>query len=482
LLQPQDKQPKSLYLLFFTEAWERFGFYTLQTIIVLYMSKQLLFSDDQSYQLYAIFSALIYLTPVIGGYLADRVLGYQRAVIIGGVMLTLGYGVMIINTSAAFFAGLAILITANGFFKANVSSLVGTLYERDDPRRQGGFTLFYMGINIGSLFPPLIAGVLVHRYGWHSGFLMASIGMLLGLVTFLVGRRMLADHGSVPRGSPLLAGRRLLFYTLFYVAVLGFTYIFYLAFQHPQAVDFILEFSGLAVALVVGYFIFHEHADKRRKLIASVILIIISVGFWALYNQTFTSLMLYADRNMAKPFMGIQLTAEMTQFFNPFFIIVLSPLLSRLWLKLGRHGHDPSIPTKFAFGVLFMAAGFIFLSLGGQCCGSDGIVSPWWLVGSYFLQTVGELLISPIGLSMVTVLSPPKLVGMMMGVWFFAQAESAALAGFLARFSAVPDAANLSQALGIYDSAFMNYGLLTLGLGVVAIALIPFLKKMIANE
>lgn len=473
-------QPRGLYLLFFTELWERFGFYTLQTIIVLYMTKALMMPDAQAYLLYGTFSAMLYLTPVFGGYIADRYLGFQRAIIIGGVLLTIGYALTAFPSNEMFFVGLSIIIVANGLFKPNVSSILGDLYRPDDPRREGGFTLFYMGINIGSLIPPLITGYLVTHYGWHIGFLLAAFGMAIGLVTFISGKSRLRASGSMPPMSPLHdKGNALTFYALFYVILIGCVGAMMFLFHFPAETDLILTVASVAILLFVTYFLFKEKPEQRNKMIACLILILISIGFWALYNQTFTSLMLYADRSMHKEILGITIDAEFTQFFNPFFIVIFSPVLSRLWISLDRKKANPSIPTKFSFGILFMALGFFFLGCGGVWFGENGETSSWWLAGSYFLQTIGELLLSPIGLAMITTLSPRHLVGMMMGVWFLTQSAAFAIGGGLATLSAVPANTLPAVSLNVYDKAFFIYGGLSLVLAILSFALVPHLKKLI---
>lgn len=476
----QEKQPRGLYLLFFTELWERFGFYTLQTIIILYMTKALMMSDTKAYLLYGTFSSLLYLTPVIGGYLADRYLGFQRAIIIGGILLILGYLLTAFPSNHVFFLGLSVIIIANGLFKPNVSSILGDLYRSADPRREGGFTLFYMGINIGSLIPPLITGVLVASYGWHSGFLLAAVGMAIGLVTFLGGKSRLRAIGSLPPMSPLHDRKNALkFYSLFILGVIVSVGLMLFLFRFPAETDIILAIASLAILLVVIYFLLKEKPVQRNKMIACLILILISVGFWAIYNQTFTSLMLYADRNMNKDFLGFTIDAEFTQFFNPFFIILFSPLLSRLWIVLSKKKNNPSTPSKFSLGVLFMALGFFFLGFGGMYFGQNGETSSYFLVGSYLLQTIGELLLSPIGLAMITTLSPKHLVGMMMGVWFLTQSAAFAIGGGLATLSSVPPKAAPHTALAIYDKAFFIYGGLSLALAIISFALVPYLKRLI---
>jgi POT family proton-dependent oligopeptide transporter len=474
-----EKQPRALYLLFFTELWERFGFYTLQTIIILYMTKSLVMADDKANLLYAAFSSLLFLTPTIGGYIADRFLGYQRAITLGGILFIAGYLVCALQGPHSFFIGLGLQICGNGFFKPNVSSIVGDLYEKNDPRRDGGFTIFYMGINIGSLIPPLIAGTLVTVYGWHSGFLLAAGGMMLGQMVFLYGKKTLHGIGSKPNDRHAAKHPGMLLYTLIAAGIAITVALCNLAFQYPEQTNYIVELAGVAIILVTAYFLFQEPLRERKKMFACLILIIISIGFWALYNQTFTSLMLFADRNMHKSLFGIPIDAEGTQFFNPFFIILLSPFLSKLWIKLDRFGLNPSVQTKFSLGIAFMCAGYLLLGFAAKFTGTDGITSAGWLAGSYLLQTMGELLLSPVGLSMITVLSPKHLVGMMMGVWFFSVAVGFSLGGSLANIAAVPDNMPATASLGIYAHAFMVYGYISLAIAVVSFALVPFLKTMI---
>ncbi len=474
-----EKQPKGLYLLFFTELWERFGFYTLQTIIILYMTKALLMSDHKANVLYAAFSSLLYLTPIIGGYIADRYLGFQRAIILGGVMLFIAYLVIALPGEHSFFFGLSLLVCANGFFKPNVSSIVGELYHRNDPRRDGGFTLFYMGINVGSLIPPLIAGAIVASYGWHAGFLLAAIGMGIGQVTFMLGKKQLGTAGLLPNEYHAKKLPGLGFYILLTIGIITCVALCNLAFYYPEVTNYFIEISAIIILALMLFLLSKEPMIARKRMLASIILIIISIGFWALYNQTFTSLMLFADRNMHKSFLGLPLDAEATQFFNPFFIIVLSPILSKLWIKLANHNLNPSIQIKFSLGILFMSAGFLLLSVGAKYFGQIGLTSPWWLIFSYLLQTIGELLISPIGLAMITVLCPKHLVGMMMGVWFFSQAAAFAIGGTLANIAAVPSNLSDVASLLIYSHAFMLYGIISLIIAMVSFALVPFLSRLI---
>jgi len=483
-LAAREKQPKGLYLLCFTEAWERFGFYTIQTIFVLYLSQGLDFTDQFSYLLYGAFSSLLYLTPVVGGYIADRYMGFQRAILLGGVLFTIGYALTSIPGSWGFFLGLSFVILGNGFFKPNVSSIVGDLYGPDDPRRDGGFTLFYMGINIGAMIPPIFAGAVVKYWGWDSGFLLAAIGMFIGLLSFYFGRSRLKHCGMVPEQSPLRDKKfHWKFNILLYVGIIISIGIVYLLLQFPRETNWILIAGSAVIILIVLYFLLKQKKRARQKMIAALVLILISVGFWAIYNQTFTSLMLYAQRNMEKTFLGIPIDAEFTQFFNPFFIIILSPFLSKLWIGLERKRLNPSTPMKFSLGVLFVALGFFFLAFGTKYFGDpNGQTSAWWLAMSYLIQTIGELLLSPIGLAMITRLSPKDLVGMMMGVWFLTQAAAFAIGGELATIYDVAKGIGAVQSLPIYTEAFLIYGSMAALLAIISFALSPYLNRLISGE
>ncbi|MGB7979119.1 MAG: oligopeptide:H+ symporter [Chlamydiales bacterium] len=476
-------QPKGLYWLFFTELWERFGFYMVQTILVLYLSKGLSYTDSSAYLLYGAFTSMLYLAPVLGGAIADRYIGYRQSILLGGILFLVGYAIMGLPGKRELFLGLSLVILGNGFFKPNVSSLVGELYAENDPRRDGGFTLFYMGINLGSLFPPLFAGALVAAYTYGSGFFAASAGMLISLLTFMAAKKPLGTAGGLPEHSPLHKSKsfKVIFYCGLIIAICATVGVLQILLFHPKETNLILILASIGIIAVLLFYLVKELHASRRKMIACLILTVISIGFWAVYNQTFTSLMLFADRNMSKELLGFTIDAEFTQFFNPFFIIVLSPILSWLWLHLHNKNKNPSTPLKFSVGILCMAIGYFVLGGGVLTFNVDGNASPWWLILSYFIQTVGELLISPIGLAMVTRLTPRHLVGLMMGVWFLTQSAAFAIGGGLATISDVPKEITGTVSLEIYGHAFIAYGLISLVLAVIGFALIPFLNKLIGE-
>lgn len=473
-------QPRGLYYLFFTEMWERFGFMTMQTLLVLYLSHALHFSDAKAYLLAAAFSAFQWITPVPGGYMADRYIGFQRAILIGGSILAIGYLFMSMPGYNLFLIGMALLILGNGFFKPNVSSIVGTLYTRDDPRRDSGFTIFYMGINVGQILPPLFLGKLVDHFGWHAGFLLAAIGMILSLIIFLKGKHVIG-HGSERPSSQFFLSKqtRVYAYSILGITLLAGLVFFTGALFLPHESNIILMIAAIIIVVSLVRIIFKLERKPRNNMLACIILIIVSIGFWAVYFQCFSSLLLFADRNMSPNFLGMHIDAEFTEVFNPLFIFVMSPFFSLLWPWLNKKNWNPSYPTKFMLGSFFIAAGFILLGLGVKYFSQNGLSSPWWLTLSYFLQTCGELVLSPIGLAMITRLSPPKYVGMMMGVWFLALAAASALAGYLATLTAMPKNTDAVTSSHIYMNAFFSYGWLAVIMTIISILLIRPLKRLI---
>ena len=474
-------QPKGLFLLFFSELWERFGNMTILTLLVLYLTHHFNYSDTYAYLLQGALGAFIYITPVPGGTIAGRYLGYQRAIMLGAIILALGYFTIATSSSVAFFAGLSLLVLGTGFFKPNVSSIVGELYAAGDPRRDSGFTLFYMGINIGTLLPPLFIGKLVAAYGYTPGFVIAGLGMLLSLSIFLFGRRRLENRGAIPADSPLQRsiGARLRFNLLLISGLIIVGALTYGALHIPQFSSWILIFASIIIVVYVLWITLRLQGNERKGMLVCLILTLISVGFWSIYMQTFSSLLLFADRNMSTQFFGMTINASFTTGFNPLFIILLSPLLSFFWPWLSKQKHNPSYPMKFALGTLFVGLGHLCIATAIKFFSPAGLTSPYWLLLSYFMQTVGELLLSPIGLAMITVLTPKKYVGMMMGVWFLALAAAFAVGGVLATMASVPHGSDIMTSQHIYMTAFYKFGALGIGLAIVALILVPYLKKMV---
>lgn len=477
---PPARQPRLLFILFLTEMWERYGFYTMRGILVLYMTRVFLFSDTRAYSVFAAFAALLYLTPLFGGWAADRFLGFRRSVLLGGVLLATGYGLLgLPGKGLIFHLALGTIIVGNGFFKPNVSGLVGQLYGKNDPRRDGGFTIFYAGINVGSFIPPLITGWIIIQFGWHLAFLMAGAGVLIGTIIFFFGLRKHPELGASPDPG-LSPSVRLGNYFIIGAGTLGAIYLFAELLRNTDLANILLFVLG-GLFLAYSFSRSFSYRDIRReRLIAVHILIIFSIVFWALYQQGAMSLTIFTEFNVGRGEGGWTIPTVMFQSINPFFIIILAPFISRLWLRLDRHGWNPSIPAKFALGTIFMGLGFVILPLAIGFDDPAGKINLWWVVLSYSLQTLGELFLSPVGLSMITTLSPKKLVGMMMGVWFFATALANALAGFISEWTALPSGSNDPLATDQpFSHVFGVIGWIAIGVGVIFLFFAPILKQLI---
>jgi len=493
--------PRGLYVCFATELWERFSFYGMKYLLLLYLTKYHLFSDANGLEVLGGYAALVYAMPVIGGLLADRYLGMRKAVVFGGLLLVLGHLGMAVEGEQAryvngdvvrddgalqvFYFSLALIVMGVGFLKPNISTIVGQLYAKDDPRRDSGFTIFYMGINLGSFTATLLCGYLGETYGWAYGFGAAGIGMLVGLVTFLHGQKHLHGHADpknperLKAKSPIGLSNEI---TIYLGGLLG-VFVAWQMLQFHGAVGFALNTLALAVLLGLGWFITVKcDAVERSRMIVLIILTMSTVVFWALFEQSAASMTLYADRVMDRNIFGMQLTAAQFGSLNAMFIFMFAPLFAWLWTTLGRRGLEPSTPVKFALGIAQAGLGFGALVIGAANPDQAGLVSGYWMVLAYLLHTTGELCLSPVGLSAVTKLAVPSVVGVMMGSWFLATAYSEFVAAQLAKLAAVEtvDGAvtDVGLALASYTELFTN--LLWVGLAVaVALLLIsPLLKRM----
>ena len=385
--------PRGLSTLFFTEMWERFSYYGMRGFLILYMTKALGFTDQHAGLAYGNYVFSVWFTPIIGGLIADRWLGHYRSVLIGGAIIALGHFTLAFPSLPFFYAGLTLIVIGTGLLKPNVSTLVGSLYEKGDERRDAGFSIFYMGINLGAFLGPLIAGRLAEGVDWHLGFACAGVGMVLGLVQYVLGRRRLQP------GIERLAAR-----------------------PRPGA-------GAPAAAGLTG--------EDWRRIAAVVVFFLFASLFWGAYEQAGSTLALFEDRYVHLEAFGLKLYASWFVSIQAGFVILLSPLFAWLWVKLGPR--QPSSPAKFAFALVFVGLAFVLLMPAGALAQSGIKVSPLWLVGAYFIQELGELCLSPVGLSLVTKLSPVRLVGLLMGVFFLSNAVGNWLAGWSARFiSTVP--------------------------------------------
>lgn len=479
------RQPRALYLLFFVEMWERFSFYGMRALLVLYMTKALLFTDDRAYALYGAYGALVYATPVLGGWLADRVLGYQRAIILGAVLLGLGHFCMAVQQPVFFYGGLTLLICGNGFFKPNISSLVGQLYLRDDPRRDAGFTIFYIGINTGAFLAPLLCGYIGETYGWHYGFGLAGIGMAIGLAVFMRGRHLLGSAGLPPRQGPLRKSLRGFFSirTLPYFAVATSLPVFAVLLLNDRLSGWVLLGVGVAVLGWLLFTVLSSAPPERGRLLVIVILLFFNMTFWSFFEQAGSSINLFTERNVDRVLEGWTVPASLFQSVNPLFIILLGPLFSTLWRRLGRVGLEPGTPVKFALGILQLALGFAALAFGAGLADAAGKTSLWWLVLGYALMTGGELSLSPVGLSMVTRLAPREIVGAVMGAWFLSVAFAHYLAAAIARLSSVRSIEGAGEQLApaqtalLYGDLFRDIAWTAGGVSLLLLLLAPSLRR-----
>ena len=492
--------PRGLVVLFFAEMWERFSFYGMRALLIFYLTQHFLFDDAMSAGIYATYGSMVYLMPVIGGMVADRYLGFRKAVIVGAVLLCVGHFGMAFEGEPAsmvdgaalrddvslqiFYLSLAFIVIGVGFLKSSISNMVGDLYGPQDDRRDSGFTLFYMGINIGAAAAGLLCGYLGQTFGWRYGFGLAGIGMLAGLFTFLRGRRHLLGAGEPPAhgrlGQPLFGG--LSRERVIYLAALAGVIATWQLIQYQRVVGGLLIAGGVAVVLGVGWFSFARcTAVERGRMLVLLTLTAFSVVFWALFEQAGSSMSLFADRNLDRAVAGVTVQASQFQSLNPLFIIFLAPLFAMLWPALAHRGVEPSVPAKFGLGIVQVGLGFGALVYGASLAGEDQLVAAGWLALAYLLHTTGELCLSPVGLSMVTKLSVARVAGMMMGVWFLSSAFSHYVAGWIAAGASVDTSEGLDRAasLAIYTDTFQYLMIVALAVGLVLLALAPWLRRHI---
>lgn len=483
------KHPKALYMLFFAEMWERFSFYGMKALLMVYMVTQLKYEDTKSNLILGSYLALVYALPMLGGLLADKYLGYRKAVIWGGIVMVLGHFVLAIPSESSFYFGLGCIIVGNGFFKPNISSMVGKLYEEGDPKRDAGFTIFYMGINIGAALGGLICGIIGQKVDWHLGFGLAGIFMILGLVVFILNQHILGEVGkptdpdfNKKKSIPMLRNEHL----IYAVSILMIP-IFVLLIQNNSVMDYIM--SGLSV-IALGYLIYvmiSSGKDAGLKLLAATIMIISSVFFWSFYEQGGGALNLYALRNVDMNLFGIDLpSTAVNNFINPAFIVIFGVLFTWIWKVLGERNLEPSTPLKFGLGLIQLGLGFYVFVIGGQMAGDNGLVSLAYFALGYLLLSTGELCISPIGLSMVTKLSPLKIVGFVMGVWFLASGLGQYFAGIIGTKMAIPtldgqSTISATESLKIYSDVFLKITYFTVATGIVFSLSSPLIKKWMGN-
>lgn len=568
--------PRQLARLFTTEMWERFGYYGMRALLVLFLTDHFLLSDNEAGGLYGAFTSLVYLTPLFGGLLADRYLGAKRSVKFGAILMALGYlglcfngptakpyfeyggqrydvaieksgetttqyvvangqrlqikgnedgSINLLNSDGSvlpatvakgeyksggerepFFLALMLMslsavVVGNGFFKPNISTIVGTLYATDDPRRDGGFTIFYMGINLGSLISQFFCPLLAVWFGWWAGFGLAAIGMLVAWALFQFDGGRLAGYGEPPAGASKQSTLIIVIGSLLAIPVAWFLLNNTMASAAAAAdahsagtgiIGYLASLPLLGQAMftifflaLIGIPIWAWRVGTRAEfqmMLTAVILTFFSTVFWTLFEQAGSSLTLFAERNTDRNILGFYtMPAGQAQIFNPLFVVIFAPIFSAMWVGLARKGWEPSTPVKFAIGLTLVGAGFLALVFGTQFAGADFRVPLFWLAFTYLLHTLGELCLSPVGLSMITKLSIARVVGLMMGVWFLASAMAQYVGGIVAQFASVEtvggEVTNPKLALDTYVGVFQTIGFWSVGIGLFLLLLSPVLKR-----
>ena len=542
--------PKGLFVLFFAEMWERFSYYGMRALLIFYLTKHWLFSDGESGVIYGAYTALVYITPVLGGYLADKWLGQRKAVLYGAILLTFGHFMMGFEGDGGqnaadlniFWLALAFIIVGSGFLKANISVIVGQLYPRTDVRRDGAYTIFYMGINLGAALGSLLCGYLGETYGWAYGFGAAGFGMLLGLIVFVVFKPLLLGRGEPEDPAKLAApvfgiklewllylvglvavgicwwlvqnqavvgtllgiGGTILVLHVLGVATFKFVYGSYAA--SPKVPLALFALGGLlAIAAFLGMFLerlpettarnvalagfglsiliviwqsFGKTSHDRDRIFAAMFLIMGSILFWALFEQAGSSLNLFTDRHVDRNILGWETKASMFQSINAIYIVLLAPLFAGLWTWLGRRNLEPSTPMKFGFAMLQLGLGFLVLKWGAEAVGMENATPVIFIFLIYLLHTTGELCLSPVGLSAMNRLAPAHMASLIMGTWFFASATGNFVAGLIAAATGSEKASGEGAGKALVLDVYQTIGLWAIGVGIAVVVVSPLIKKL----
>ena len=464
--------PKGLYMLFFAEMWERFSYYGMRAILIFYLTQHWLFNDSKSSLIYGAYTSLVYITPVLGGYLADRYLGQRKAVLFGGILLAAGHSLMAVEgvggqddpTINIFWAALAFIIVGSGFLKANISVMVGQLYKLTDIRRDGAYTIFYMGINVGAAIGTILVAYLGQTIGWGFGFGLAGIGMLAGLVVFVLGRKALMGNGEAP--APLSKSKEMMIYAI----GLGAVAVIWALVQYQDVIQTLLVISGVGLLGYVLYESFKLPKEPRERMFAILFLISLNPLFWGLFEQAGGSMNLFTDRFVDRS--GVP--AGIFQSINPIMIIFLAPLFAGLWQGLGRRRKEPSAPAKFGVALALMGLANLALVWGAEAYGV-ALMTPVILVFGYYLfATMGELCLSPVGLSAMNRLAPTYLASLIMGAWFYMTAVGNFVAGKIGEATGGHDGELSKQGLlDIYEL----FGFISIGVAVLVLLVSPIVKR-----
>ncbi|MCF6280322.1 MAG: oligopeptide:H+ symporter [Flavobacteriaceae bacterium] len=492
--------PKGLFYLFFAELWERFSFYGMRALLMLYMVNEIFKSlaekDTAAAIVYASYGSLVYAATVIGGRVSDKILGMRSSIFLGGILMAIGHFVLAIESDIAFFMALAFIVVGNGFFKPNISTFVGSLYEDGDRRKDSGFTIFYMGINIGGFAAPLLCGWLAVKYGWHYGFGLAGVGMLIGLIFFWSGiRKNVFGNIGLPPNREVYNKEYFGIPQKIMIPIISFIVTPLIAYVlasyksiaggnsflgDQNYVNLIFKVIGVAIVFYLGSILYKATLDERKKLFVAILITFFMTIFWGFHELSGSVITLFADRNVNLSFMN----ASQTNSLNSLVIIVLSIPISLLWAYLSKRNLNPRTPYKFGFGLILAGLSFYVLSLSGKSADANGMVPFAYLIIMYFVLSIGELFMSPVGLSKITDLSPKRIISFMMGIWFLSSAFAFQIVGFISKKLAIESTdTNVGgfQTLEIYTNGFGLIANYALGAGILILIISPLIKKLMGN-
>jgi POT family proton-dependent oligopeptide transporter len=478
--------PKALFALFLVELWERFSYYGMRAFLILFLTAELVnggfgVPESEAYGIYGAYGALVYLTPILGGFLADRYLGFRNAIIWGALLMAAGQFTLAASgeSQTLLFAGLSLLVIGNGFFKPNISSMIGKFYQQGDPRRDGAFTIFYMGINIGAFLAPLTCGTLAEKVDWKWGFISAGCGMILGLLIFLwTWKQGLLEDKADPPTDP--ASQKFLSLPA-YPAIILLTFLLVpvasLLIKKNDAMDVLLGVVGVGMIGFMVYLSSTYEKVERQRIWVIIALLFFTTVFWTFFELAGSALNIFTKKNVDKTLLGMELETSNFQSLNALFIMIFAPIFSAMWIWMGRRNIEPSAPLKFSAALALLGAGFLILNLGVPVS-TAGMMPALFLALLYLLHTLGELALSPVGLSLVTKLSPAKVVGFMMGFWFLSSSIAHQAGKWISKFTAVDGAdATAEETLKLSLSVFNQVGFFAIGSAVVLLVLSPILTK-----
>ena len=464
--------------LFLIEMWERFGYYGMTAVVVLFMVQQLGYTDDRANLTFGAFSAMAYAIPALGGWIGDRVLGSRRTTVLGAVILAFGYALLAVPDSNLMFVALAVIAVGGGVFKANPANLISKLYEGDSAQIDSAFTMYYMAVNLGATMSQIATPLIAVWVGWHVAFAVCAGGLVVGLINYAVMRRYLGNIGSDPDHEPLGFGRLGLVLLGSAIGIVLITFIL----QNRQIARDVVWLAGFGMLVIFAVMIGKGEPGERKGLIAVLLLTAQTMLFFIFYEQMMTSLTLFSLRNVNLNFFGYHVPAGQVQALNPIWIFLLSPALAWFYNHLSKGKGDFHIATKFAMGFAVLSLGFFIYGGSGQFA-VDGKVSLWWMIAGFCFQSLGELLISGLGLAMVARYVGPRLRGFIMGVWFLATGIAQYLGGFVANYASVPqNVTSPVQTLPLYTHLFLGLGEVAVAGTIISAAMIPLMKWLSVKQ